>query len=65
MRVRYVDYVRVFAHRVLAQHGPGAMCPDCPAICDHCGHVGPQGDDHTCPCPFSDTDCPNHAGGQR
>ena len=60
VRVRYVDSVKILIHRVMAQHGPGVMCPECPALCRHCGNVGPQGEDHTCPCPYSDADCPVH-----
>ena len=28
--------------------------------CRHCGHIGAPGDDHTCPCPYPDEDCPDH-----
>lgn len=29
--------------------------------CRHCGRLGSDPDgDHTCPCPYSDADCPNH-----
>lgn len=28
--------------------------------CQHCGNVGPAGEDHSCPCPFSDDACPDH-----
>ena len=62
VRVAYVDVVRILIHRSLSQHGPGEACDECLTICHHCGDVGPQGEDHTCPCPYSDADCPNHRG---
>lgn len=58
--VQYRDYVSILVHRVLAGHGPGVECSDCPALCHHCGHVGRSGDDHTCPCPYADDSCPIH-----
>jgi hypothetical protein len=58
--VPWSGWVSIKVHRILAQHGPGEQCPDCPTLCNHCGHVGKQGDDHTCPCPYNDADCPNH-----
>jgi hypothetical protein len=30
------------------------------AWCFHCGHTGPVGEDHSCPCPFSDEECTSH-----
>lgn len=48
-------------HRTLAHHGPNEFCEECPqAVCRHCGDTGPAGEDHTCPCPFSDNDCTEH-----
>ena len=46
-------------HRILAAHGPGETCADCP--CWHCGTTenDPDGD-HSCPCPHHDNDCPWH-----
>lgn len=29
--------------------------------CRHCGAQGVPGEDHSCPCPFSDEECPGHA----
>lgn len=28
--------------------------------CPHCGHVDFLVADHTCPCPYSNYDCPDH-----
>lgn len=46
-------------HRILATHGPGEVCAACP--CWHCGTTKDDPDgDHSCPCPYSDNDCPWH-----
>lgn len=29
--------------------------------CPHCDAQGFPGEDHSCPCPFSDEECPDHA----
>lgn len=60
VRVPFMDFVAIKVHRILAHHGPGEMCAECPALCRHCGHVGEAGSDHTCPCPYGDDDCPDH-----
>jgi hypothetical protein len=50
---------KIFVHRILAQHGPNERCDECP--CDHCGTTKSDPDgDHSCPCPYSDNDCPHH-----
>lgn len=59
IKVPYIGYVQILVHRVLAGHGKAELCSDCPALCRHCGDVGPTGTDHTCPCPNGD-ECPEH-----
>lgn len=47
------------AHLYLAGHGRGERCAECP--CWHCGTTEDDLDgDHSCPCPYSDADCPWH-----
>lgn len=29
--------------------------------CYHCGKLPDADGDHSCPCPYSDEDCPNHS----
>jgi len=49
----------LLGHCILAKHGPHVRCEDCP--CRHCAteKSDPDGD-HSCPCPYSDNECPNH-----
>jgi len=59
--VPFMDYLGILVHRVLAGHKPQQECPQCPYVsCRHCGDFGPRDGDHTCSCPFSDADCPDH-----
>lgn len=60
-RLPYIDSARLTIHRVLAHHRAFEFCDECPYVaCRHCGNFGKAGDDHTCPCPFSDDECTEH-----
>jgi hypothetical protein len=61
VRVAYMDYVSIVVHRVLAQHSSGEVCKQCPIPCSHCGNVGLADEDHSCPCPYRDGECLDHA----
>lgn len=51
-------------HCILAKHSPADTCEICP--CRHCAsqQSDPDGD-HSCPCPYSDNDCPHHPWARR